>query len=119
MLATLKYLADIPLYEEEKPYTLYGFPDDVQPKSNCEFVIRDNIPVQDARGHESDFKLDGCGFEFHHKPSYCDLRPQIFENASERELVWQYLKETIRLVQETLHASKVLCFDWRVWSYEN
>jgi len=114
MLAKLKFLADIPLYDEEKPYTLYGFPDDIIPKSNCEFVVLDDIPVSDARGHEANFRLNECGFEVHHKPSSCDLRAQTFENVKGREQVWQYLKETIALAEETLEASKVLCFDWRV-----
>ena len=41
----MKYLADLPLYETEKPYTLHGFPDNIKPKSNCEFIIIDKIPV--------------------------------------------------------------------------
>jgi hypothetical protein len=114
MHATLKFLADLPLYDEEKPYTLYGFPDDVQPKSNCEFAVRDNIPVKDVRGHEAEFKLDECGFEFHHKPSKLDLQAATFQSVGGREGVWRYLRETMDMAEETLHASKVLCFDWRV-----
>ena len=114
MFATLKFLADLPLYEEERPYTLYGFGDDVTPKTNCEYVILDNIAVVDAREREADFKLDDCGFEFHHKPSFCDLRAQNFETSVRKEFVWRYLKETIALAEETLEAPKAFCFDWRV-----
>lgn len=28
-VATVNFLADLPLYDEEKPYTLYGFPDEL------------------------------------------------------------------------------------------
>jgi hypothetical protein len=114
MQASLKYLADLPLYDEEKPYTLYGFPDEVTPKTNCEFTIIEDVPVHDVRGHESDFKINEHGFEFRHKPSYCDLRPEVFERPDRRERVWQYLQETISIAKDTLGASKVLCFDWRV-----
>ena len=114
MLATLKFLADLPLYEEEKPYTLYGFPDDVTPKSNCEYVMVDNIAVIDARNSEAEFKLNDCGFEFHSKPSSCDLHARNFETSVRKELVWRYLKETIALAEETLGAHKAFCFDWRV-----
>jgi hypothetical protein len=69
MLATLKYLADIPLYQEEKPYTLYGFPNDVSPTTNCVFDIHENVPVADIRGRESEYGLEGCGFEIHNRPS--------------------------------------------------
>ena len=114
MHATLKFLADLPLYEEEKPYTLYGFPDDVTPTSNCEYVMVDNVAVVDARESEADFKLDDCGFEFHHKPSLCDLHARDFETSIRKEFVWRYLKETIVLAEEILDAPKAFCFDWRV-----
>lgn len=114
MTATLKYLADLPLYRVEKPYSLYGFPEDVTPKSNCEFEIRSDITVQNARGREKDFTLEGCGFEFHTTPSKCRLTAKVFENQSERNTVWQYLNETIDHVRSQLKADKVLCFDWRV-----
>ena len=114
MLATLKFLADLPIYDEEKPYTLYGFPDDVTPKSNCEYVNQDNIAVADARGCERYFKIDDCGFEFHYKPSLCDLHAKTFETSGRKELVWKYLKETTALAEEVLGASRVFCFDWRV-----
>jgi hypothetical protein len=114
MLVTLKYLADLPLYEEEKPYTLYGYPEEVTPKTNCEFVYVENIPATDIRGRESEFKLTECGFESHHKPSSCALRGSIFEKSEGREMVWRYLKETIKFAEEILNVQKVLCFDWRV-----
>jgi hypothetical protein len=114
MLVQLKYLADLPLYEEEKPYTLYGYPDEVTPKTNCKFVHVNGIAVADIRGRESEFNLGECGFEYHKKPSSCDLRASMFESAEGRESVWRYLRETIQLAQETFNCPKVLCFDWRV-----
>ena len=114
MTAKLKYISDLPLYKEEKPFTLYGFPDDLVPQSNCHFEIRDDVRVNNARGREADFTLDNCGFEFHTAPSTCRLTAQVFENPLEREAVWQYLKETIDFAQHHLRATKALCFDWRV-----
>lgn len=119
MTATLKYLADLPSYREEKPYTLYGFPEGVAPKSNCEFETRDDVAVHNARGCEEKFTLDRSGFEFHTAPSNCRLAAQVFESSLERESVWRYLKETIEYSQHQLEASKVLCFDWRVYKIEN
>ncbi len=78
------------------------------------FVIHANIPVNAIRGRESEYSLEECGFEIHNRPSSCQLVSQTFENVEGRELVWQYLKETIAVAEETLKASKVLCFDWRV-----
>lgn len=114
MLATLKFLADLPRYAEEKPFTLYGFPEHVQPQTNCEYELREDVFIEDARGHEQDYTLDGCGFEFHRRPSKCLLQASIFESVTEREEIWRYLKETISLGEALLGASKVLCFDWRV-----
>ena len=114
MTAKLKYISDLPLYQEEKPFTLYGFPDDIVPQSNCHFETRDDVRVNNARGREADFTLDNCGFEFHTAPSKCRLTAHVFENHSEREAVWQYLKETIDFTQHHLQATKALCFDWRV-----
>lgn len=114
MTAKLKYISDLPLYKQEKPYTLYGLPDDIVPHSNCHFEIRDDVRVSSARGRETDFSLENCGFEFHTAPSKCRLTANVFENYSEREAVSQYLQETIEFAKLHLQATKVLCFDWRV-----
>jgi hypothetical protein len=114
MLANLKFLADLPLYDEEKPYTLYGFPDNVKPITNCEFVTYDNVEVTDVRGCEEKFQLKGCGFEFHHKPSSCSLDSAMFEDFGKNDEVVEYLRETIAMAVHTLDASRAFCFDWRV-----
>jgi len=41
------------------------------------------------------------------------LYSSIFEKIEGREMVWQYLKETIKFAEDILKTSKVLCFDWR------
>ncbi|KAK0726819.1 hypothetical protein B0T26DRAFT_764105 [Lasiosphaeria miniovina] len=112
MRAKLKFLADLPLYDEKKPSTLYGFPDHIQPISNCEYEVHDGLMIQDTRGHEQEYHLDEHGFEFHHWPSKCDLSAAVFESNGNREEVWRYLKETITLTELVLQAPKAMCFDW-------
>jgi len=114
MQATLKYLADIPLYEREKPYTLHGFPDNIKPKSNCEFILRDKIPIEDVRDSKEDFTLDAQGFEFHDFPSLAKLSAQTFEDPEGRQTrILGYLDETMKYTENFLGANKVMCFDWR------
>ncbi|KAI8632562.1 hypothetical protein F5Y19DRAFT_421704 [Xylariaceae sp. FL1651] len=114
MLATLEFLADLPLYDSEKPFVLYGFPDHIQPKTNCQYEVHDKVTVQDARGHEQDYRLDECGFEFHRWPSACDLRAEIFESIKGKATIWSYLHETISIVERLAKPSEVFCFDWRL-----
>jgi len=119
MLAKLKFLTALPLYDVEKPYTLYGFSEEVKPRSNCLYEFHDGIQVTDARGSESTFSLDSCGFEFHKKPLSCDFRVESFEDVSGRVSLGKYLQETISMVTDTLRADTVLCFDWRLRKSKN
>jgi hypothetical protein len=110
----LKFLAKLPVYETEKPYTLYGFHDDVGPKTNCVYSSIDGIPIEDVRGRTEDFRIEECGFEFHDRPSGYDLDAQVFEDPQKQAQVLSYLSETCEVAQNLLGAAKVLCFDWRV-----
>jgi hypothetical protein len=111
---SLKFLAPLPKYEREKPFTLYGFPEEVEPKSNCEFQLVKQLPVIDGRRVQEEFTLDTYGFEFHRWPTSCNIQPEVFEQPEYRDEVWKLLQETRVLAKHTLRASKVFCFDWRV-----
>lgn len=116
MTATLAFLRDLPLYQEEQPFEIYGYPDlPRSASSNCQFESRSQIPARDARGSTQDFELNECGFVFLTRPSQCPLKADQFENMNEGcQNVLQYLDETRTIVKEYFLASRVICFDWRV-----
>jgi hypothetical protein len=115
MLASVEFLADLPLYEEEQPYEIHGFPDKgAAMQTNCVMEAK-TVQVEDARSRESDFTLDGCGFTFFRHTSQCNLEAKYFEYASEgNSVVDSYLAETMEMVKEKFAASKAILFDWRV-----
>jgi len=115
MLATVGFLADLPLYHEEQPYELYGFPTkSSEVRTNC--VLEDKtVSVEDVRGKEQSFTLQGCGFKFIKHTSRCDLKADHFEIAPESNSVVDcYLNETLDLVKKEFKTDRVICFDWRV-----
>ncbi|KAK0726507.1 hypothetical protein B0T21DRAFT_413836 [Apiosordaria backusii] len=115
MRATLRFLADLPVYDEEQPYTLYGFPEDVGPKTNCVYEDVPGIEINDLR-HSStteQFLLPACGFQLHRQPSASRLRADMFEDFRNRPEVGAYLEETTHLAMQALNAPRALCIDWR------
>lgn len=121
MLTKLKYLSYDPLFEEEQPYELYGYSKDPTIKpgkiTNCKFYVQDNVTVEDVRGTEKDFSLENAGFTFIKHQSRCTLTAEHFEAGGKNpddDVVSSYLQETISLLEDRFHASKVICFDWRV-----
>jgi hypothetical protein len=118
MLTTLKFMADLPRYESEKPYEMFGLTEiPAQQRSNCEYVAIDDIPLLDVRDYlEETFSLKEQGFEFLRHKSQCPLSASDFELPGNEMSpnVETYLKETIAIVKERLGALEVVCFDWRV-----
>ncbi|KAH8591411.1 hypothetical protein B0O99DRAFT_690768 [Bisporella sp. PMI_857] len=116
MLTTLTFIEDNPLYNEEKPFRLVGFPNMPSDwQTNCKFVDQPNIVVLDARSHEKDFVLDDCGFKFIQHQSQCCLDIEEFglSKKNSQNLV-KYLEESILLAKQQLGISRVTCFDWRI-----
>jgi len=114
MLTSVTFLDELPCYETQKPYKLYIKPEDLSlPATNCEYITRHDVQVNDARGREQDFNLKDQGFMFHKHSTRCNLKAEIFEQGNEAAIV-EYLEETIRLVKDTLKVERVVCFDWRV-----
>ena len=116
MQIELSYLADNPIYKEEKPYTLFlpSLEKDTK-TTNCEYVVHDGIPVEDARGREAEFNLDSCGFAFleHKSQQHCSCKD--FESIENGEsVVMPYLRECVQVLKSYLNPTRVLCFDWRV-----
>jgi len=118
MKGTLKFLKDLPLYKEEQPYELYGFPESTSSRiTNCEFEELSDIDIEDVRGREGDFTIENCGFQFFNAPSSIPLIPENFETPGAHEdVIIAYLKETMGIVEKKLGSPRTICFDWRVSS---
>ncbi|OCL09233.1 hypothetical protein AOQ84DRAFT_404936 [Glonium stellatum] len=116
MLATLKFLSDLPLYDLEKPYELCGFPEVPQSdRSNCQFTDHNNIKLEDVRGQENKYSINDYGFAFVNHTSSLDLKAQYFEHQNRNDAVVNtYLKECIELVKREIGADRVVCIDWRL-----
>ncbi|KAI1391554.1 uncharacterized protein F4822DRAFT_427405 [Hypoxylon trugodes] len=113
---SLKFLKELPLYEEVQPYKLYGF-DDVseEDQTNCVFEIVQEVQVYDVRGAVVDPSIDREGFEFVISPTNCALSAEVFEGDDTRTngVVDSYIRETMDLVKTKLDAESVVAIDWR------
>jgi hypothetical protein len=107
--ASLEYLQNLPLYDEEKPYWCFltpreGFDPDKQRVDNLEFEAHKNIIIQDIRESSTEISLEECGFQvIPHKTKYLS-----FETA---DVVVAYKAETEDLLQRTFGAVYVVCYD--------
>jgi hypothetical protein len=115
MLASIEFLADLPLYKHTQPYELYAYPNNGSHKeSNCEFKTAE-IEVSDIRGKHADYSIANNSFTIVKQATKCVLDASVLEKAPEgNEVVNEYLKETMEIVKENLGGTKVICFDWRV-----
>ena len=111
ILGSIDFLADLPLYETEKPYFyLPGKDQDIDPDdprlNNLEFETHGNIEVQDMREHP-DLDLSTCGFTF--------LSHRSTINSFEEEAdVDAYKKETQELLKGHFSAAKVHTYEVRL-----
>ena len=116
MLTTLNFLSALPVYANEQPYELYGFPETTSElQTNCIFDTVENVVVHDARDRMKEFTLDGTGFTWLKHTSQCPLKAEYFETApAGNDVVTSYLLETMDVVKRYLGANHAVCFDWRV-----
>ena len=110
--ASIEFLADIPLYEYEKPYLALlppqeGFDPNEERMDNLEWETHDQLCIADIRGREDDFKLEECGFQVAHHAS------QVPHFADVRDII-AYRKETEALLGSMLGACHVVCYESRV-----
>lgn len=112
---TLQFLCELPVYKEEQPYELYGFPEQQSEKrTNCIFEAK-AVTVADVRNMNDAPQLEEHGFKFIQHISSCRPEASHFETVGgDKTIQLAYLEETIALVQHELKATKVICFDWRV-----
>jgi hypothetical protein len=117
MFTEIKFLEDLPLYEEETPFELYSYnyPDPASSvTTNCQFKTF-GVEVSDTRDTEDLFTLENVGFQYVQHKSALTLVTENFENETENEVfIRSYLRETTQLVKNMTNADNVIVFDWRV-----
>ena len=113
--ATLTYLSDLPIYQNEKLYELWVSepPADI-PQTNSEFTEVHGISIHDARQLTDRCSLDSTGFAWITHMSNFLLNGEELLKGDQPEKLKAYLEECMDLVKERLEAEHVVCFDWRV-----
>lgn len=109
--ASLGYLADLALYQEEKPFGVVveaGTADaEAEHLTNVETETRDNVTIFDIRGQEEQFSLDSHGFVLLPHESKC-------LNLDSAEMVHEYTKETEDFLKKTFLAEDAVCWNLKV-----
>jgi hypothetical protein len=121
MQVSLTFLADLPLYETEKPfYALLRPAEDFDPNdldsnyepphptNNLEYETKHNIPISNLRGIESKFYLEKHGFE---------VLPHTSRFANDLKTpssIDRYKKEVQEMLKQRFDADYVFCFEARV-----
>lgn len=109
--ATIDFLADLPVYETEKPYFyLPGKDEDIDPEdpllNNLQFESHHGLEIRDMREHP-ELELTKCGFTFvSHKSSV-----HSFNVPSDVET---YKSETQELLKDHFSAELVLTYEVRL-----
>ena len=110
-LAEIDFLADLPIYQTEKPYLCLLSPDQkIDPDQvrldNLEFERHSNIKIEDIREH-TELRIDDCGFEY---VPYTSAISEFTDPAD----VDSYKQETERLLEDRFKAEKVLTYELRL-----
>jgi hypothetical protein len=118
MMASLSFIADLPLYRSLKPFEIIGLSKEEVPdehKTNIVYETHDTVSISDARTTDEALSLETCGFSWvQHRSFYVpDITPFVL--LDESHIVMQkFLQETIEVAQKILSASHVFIYDWRV-----
>lgn len=111
VLTTLNFIADLELYETERPYFLNivgheTLPDVLQ--TNLEYLPHGGIQIQDIRERGLDaFSLEKNGFKI--------LKHQTDSNVEGGDGdIEAYCDEIVRLVIQECKAVHAICYDYRV-----
>lgn len=108
MTASLEHIADLPLYNTEKPYFLAQIPGyDYAESSNLQYQMHNNIPIFDVRGHETEFNLEKNSFTFQkiHAIPTC---------GTDNDRLSAYGSWVAKYVETMFAADRVICYDIRV-----
>ena len=110
-VAEIEFLANLPLYQTEKPYLCLLSPDlkidpDEVRVDNLEFERHNGIPVEDMREHP-ELHLDACGFRYiQHQSELTEFTKPSHVDA--------YKRETERWLEKHFSAAKVVTYELRL-----
>lgn len=108
--ASVQFLRRNPLYEEEKPFQIFGdlLPDAVdQRKTNLSWEDKE-IALQNIRDNAEKFRLDSHGFTTSPLPGFTEL-------SEREEITEKYMPAIKEMLQTKLQdVGTVFVFDWRV-----
>ncbi|KAL3417610.1 hypothetical protein PVAG01_10620 [Phlyctema vagabunda] len=110
MSFTLRFLKDLPFYNEVQPYKIYGHPElSPEVESNLEFEDAENVVAKNIRQCQHLCCFADEGFEVVTSPSSCPLRAGIFEQRTPEsdEIITTYLEEMMDMVKRRLKATTV------------
>lgn len=105
-----EYIADLNLYEHEKPYYLNCSSAKTMPEgkqTNIETIWQHNVAIEDIRGREADLSFDKEGFQY--LKSESKLGTRFDDDEVKRDL-----EELTVMIREEMRAEKALCYDFRV-----
>ncbi|KAH8769124.1 hypothetical protein F5883DRAFT_65530 [Diaporthe sp. PMI_573] len=105
VLASLRYLKNLPLYQTTKPYVLKRRPPRGVPRSNVVQVDCGNVRIQDVRGEEDHYSLQDFGFSFHHWP--------LSHTIDNTDKINQYLKDVGNFVSSLFGSDDVRVFEYK------
>lgn len=115
MEATLEFLADIPLWKEERPYQIFFKTDGAVSDSNCHFETHSGVHIEDVKALTWKPTLETDGFELVTTHYQKNLSIPNFEDPSKMQsVVIPYLQLTRSFLKSRLGAEDVICFDWRI-----
>ena len=107
--ASIDFLADLELYQNEKPYAALVPPGtnvSEDELNNLEWTRHSDIRISDIRGIESKFILDECGFQLMKNPA-----PSY--NLKTVEEIEGYKRSTEKTLKDLLGACHVTCYEAR------
>lgn len=111
MKVKIDFIADIDLYNHEKPFAALASPGTVtvgeDQLQNLQWQTHGDIDIVDIRGIEEQFTLDECGFQIVKHPG----QKVSYATTDELEL---YKQEIGQLLSSLLGAVKVHCYEARV-----
>ncbi|KAK4152909.1 hypothetical protein C8A00DRAFT_34364 [Chaetomidium leptoderma] len=115
MEVSLRFLADIPLWRDEKPYELFVSDAGTgMPKSNSQYSDHASIRMHDIRPVRHDFSIDRQGVEFAQHGFTLQPSAADFEDPDKvPTVVIPCFAETREFLQAHLGAEKAVCIDWR------
>lgn len=118
VLASVSYLAELPLYDSTKPYAIIGLCNEKIPEScntNMVFETIESIPITDMRVADEPLTLNTCGFCWLREESqYLGTSRPFVSVDEDHGTVQAFLEETIRVTKSALGSSAIYIYDWRV-----